>query len=95
MPPLAFVGELVLEQHPVNLLVWSVGLCWLLFAARARPFRLLGLVVVFGIVLLMLQRAKPYYAAGLFPVLLAAGACAWEGFTSNGWRRWPRSRRRR
>lgn len=90
MPPHAFLGEIVLEQHPANLLVWTVGLGWLLFATRARPFRLLGLTFAIGLGLLMLQGAKPYYAAGLFPVLFAAGACAWEGFTERGRRKWLR-----
>jgi 4-amino-4-deoxy-L-arabinose transferase-like glycosyltransferase len=84
MPPLAFLGEIVLEQQPANLLLWAVGLGWLLFAARARPFRMLGWIVAIGMALLMLQRAKPYYAAGFFPVLLAAGACAWELWTEHG-----------
>ncbi len=90
MSPLAFIGEIVLEQQPANLLVWTVGLGWLLFAARARPFRLLGLAFVIGLALLMLQRAKPYYAAGFFPLLFAAGACAWEGFTARGRLVWLR-----
>jgi len=84
MSPFDFMGEIVLEQQPANLLVWTVGLGWLLFAARARAFRLLGLTFAIGLALLMLQGAKPYYAAGLFPVLFAAGACAWEGITARG-----------
>jgi hypothetical protein len=87
MPPLAFLGEVVLEQHPVNLIVWVAGLGWLLVAPRAQLHRLLGFTVAIAAALLLLQRAKPYYAAGLFPVLFAAGACAWEGFTSHGRRR--------
>jgi 4-amino-4-deoxy-L-arabinose transferase-like glycosyltransferase len=87
MAPLAFIGEVVLEQHPASVLVWVAGLIWLLFAPQARPQRLLGFAVVIAGALLMLQRAKPYYAAGLFPVLFASGACAWEAFTSRGRRR--------
>ena len=87
MGPVAFLSEVILEQQPATLPVWVAGLAWLLFAARARRERLLGLSVVIAGALLMLQRAKPYYAAGLFPVLFAAGAYAWEGFTSHGARR--------
>ncbi len=43
-----------------------------------------------ALALLMLQHAKPYYAAGLFPLLFAAGACAWEGFTARGRLVWLR-----
>jgi len=87
MAPLAFFGEVVLEQQPASVLVWVPGLAWLLFASRARPQRFLGLAVSIAGALLVLQRAKPYYAAGLFPVLFAAGACAWEEFSSHGRRR--------
>jgi hypothetical protein len=90
MSPLAFLVEVVLEQHPTNLSIWVLGLGWLLFAACGRRYRLLGLMFMIGLVLLMLQRAKPYYAAGLFPILLAAGACAWESIARRpklGWLR--------
>ncbi|MCZ6599588.1 MAG: glycosyltransferase family 39 protein [Acidobacteria bacterium] len=90
MSPPDFLAEVVLEQHPFNLLIWAAGLGWLLFAARARRFRLLGLMFVIGLGLLMLQHAKPYYTAGLFPVLFAAGACWWERFCAHGRRRWLR-----
>ena len=84
LAPHRFFGEIVLEQQPANLLVWGAGLVWLLFALRGRPFRPLGFVVVVAFALLLLQGAKPYYAAGLFPLLFAAGACAWEDFTASG-----------
>ncbi len=90
MPPHAFLGEIVLEQHPANLLLWPVGLAWLLLAGGGRRFRLLGVTVVAALALLMAQRAKPYYAAGLFPVLLAAGACAWERLAAGPRRAWLR-----
>ncbi|TDI46098.1 MAG: hypothetical protein E2P00_02705 [Acidobacteria bacterium] len=90
MSPPDFLAEVVLEQNPITLLIWTVGLGWLLFAGRARQFRLLGLMFVIGLGLLILQHAKPYYTAGLFPVLFAAGACAWEGFCARGRRRWLR-----
>ena len=87
LSPLSFLGEVTLEQHPANLLLWAVGLGWLLFGPGARQHRLLGLTVAIALALLMAQRAKPYYAAGLFPVLLAAGGCAWERVSSIGrWR---------
>jgi 4-amino-4-deoxy-L-arabinose transferase-like glycosyltransferase len=35
MSPPDFLGEVVLEQHPFNLLIWTAGLGWLLFAAGA------------------------------------------------------------
>ncbi len=84
-----YVGEVILEQHPPNVLVWLAGLGWLLTAASARRFRLLGLTAFLVLALLVVQASKPYYAAGVFPVLFAAGGCAWERWTSGrqraGW----------
>ncbi len=88
MAPHAFLGEIVLEQHPANLVLWPVGLGWLLFGKEGRRFRLLGLTALFALALLMLQRAKPYYAAPLFPVLLAAGAGVWERLAARPRRAW-------
>ncbi len=88
MAPHAFLGEIVLEQHPANLLLWPLGLVWLLFGREGRRFRLLGLVAVLALALLMLQSAKPYYAAPLFPVLVAAGAVVWERLSARPRRGW-------
>jgi 4-amino-4-deoxy-L-arabinose transferase-like glycosyltransferase len=90
LSPQAFFGELVLEQHPANLPIWAAGLGWLLFARTGRRFRLLGITVVLALAILLLQRAKPYYAAGLFPVLFTAGACAWESLAGRRRLRWLR-----
>jgi hypothetical protein len=45
---------------------------------------------VFTFVLLILQKSKPYYLAASFPVLLAAGAVAWERWTRGKWVLWIR-----
>lgn len=57
--------------------LWLVGLAFTLTPA-GRPYRVLS--VPFGLVigLLLLSHGKNYYAAGLYPPLLALGAVAWE-----------------
>ncbi len=79
-----FLGEVVLEQHPPGAIVWLAGLAWLLVAPSARRFRLLGLSALFTLALLVVQASKPYYVAGVFPLLFAAGACAWDTWTREG-----------
>lgn len=91
MPVHQYLAEMVLEQHPPNLLVWGAGVAWLLLAGDGRRFRLLGLAFVATIALLLAQASKPYYVAGAFPVALAAGGCAWERWTEPRARRWARS----
>ncbi|HSZ44031.1 MAG TPA: glycosyltransferase family 39 protein [Streptosporangiaceae bacterium] len=54
--------------------VWIAGLVGLLRDPRLRPYRALGIAWPVLAVAFMLTGGKPYYLAGMFPVLLAAGA---------------------
>jgi hypothetical protein len=83
MSPLEFLQENTLEANPATLILWACGLVWLL--ARRR-WRVIGLVFVFSFVIMVVQSSKPYYLGPSFLVLLAAGATAWERWTSR--RRW-------
>lgn len=58
------------------------GLGWLLIAPAARPWRPLGWTVVAVLVLLLTQRAKPYYFSPAFTMLFAAGGTASERWTA-------------
>jgi hypothetical protein len=55
--------------------VWIPGLRWLL---RDERLRVLGVAYLTLLVVFLVGRGKPYYVAGMYPVLLAAGAVAWE-----------------
>jgi 4-amino-4-deoxy-L-arabinose transferase-like glycosyltransferase len=55
--------------------VWIPGLRRLL---RDERMRVLGVAYLVLLVVFLAGRGKPYYIAGLYPVLLAAGAVAWE-----------------
>ncbi len=59
---------------PVLAPVWIAGLVALLRRQRLRPFRLFPAAWLFLVVAFLATGGKPYYLAGLFPVLLAAGA---------------------
>lgn len=54
--------------------VWLAGLWRLLRDPRLRAWRFLGVAYLVLLVVFLATGAKPYYLAGLFPVLLAAGA---------------------
>lgn len=70
------------EIHPLNALVWLVGLGWLLASHAGRRWRALGVIYVVAFVVFALQHSKPYYLGPAYPMLLAAGAVALEGWTS-------------
>ncbi len=88
--PLEFLSENMLEANPVTLPLWVGGLAWLFLARRAKHFRLVALMFVATFVILIVQKSKPYYFAASFPVLMAAGGVAWEGWTNRRRWRWVR-----
>lgn len=63
-----------INMGPVNSLICLAGLLSLLFVQDLRPFRLTGYIFIFTFLFLVLQNSKPYYLAGAYPPLFAAGA---------------------
>lgn len=72
--PMDFIKEQLLLLFPV-LLIWIAGLIWVF---RKSDYRIIGWIYVSVILLLTFGSGKGYYALGVYPVLLAAGAVAWE-----------------
>jgi hypothetical protein len=81
------------ESHPVDsllfvpaqlgmtaagVLVWVPGLLWLLRSPEAARVRALGFAYLALVAVFVATSAKPYYAAGIYPALMAAGGVAWE-----------------
>jgi Dolichyl-phosphate-mannose-protein mannosyltransferase len=66
-------------------IIWVTGLVWTL---RQKQWRFLGYTYFLVILLLILGRGKSYYSLGIYPMLLAAGAVAWERWTEK--RHWIR-----
>src|SRR5207344_1077249 len=75
----------VLLMNPVTLPVWLAGLAWF-FTPAGRRWRALGWCYLIMFVSLLLTRGKVYYLAPVYPMLLAAGAIAWERLFER--RRW-------
>src|SRR6185369_11357711 len=51
---------------------------WYYFTKQGRKFRLLGWMYLSTFVLFVIAQARSYYLGPLYPVLIAAGAIAWE-----------------
>jgi 4-amino-4-deoxy-L-arabinose transferase-like glycosyltransferase len=79
--PLQFFGAQFGEIHPWNAPLWLGGLLWLLAGREGRKFRVFGIVYVVAFVTMSLQNSKPYYLGPAYPMLLAAGAVAFEGLS--------------
>jgi hypothetical protein len=84
-------GEQVGSFNPAAFPVWAGGFWFLLFAARGRSLRMLGVTAaVLFTALLVGGKSRPDRVMELYPLLLAAGSVqlesvfAWRGF---GWLR--------
>lgn len=90
LSPLGFIGWQVLGMHPVALPIWIGGLWWFLFTDDGRPYRALGLAYLVTLAVLMLADGRFYYLAPAYPMLLAGGAVAIEGWLAAPQWRWVR-----
>jgi 4-amino-4-deoxy-L-arabinose transferase-like glycosyltransferase len=64
--------------------VWIAGLVALLRDPRLRDMRFVACAWIVLAVVFMASAAKPYYLAGLLPVLIAAGAVQVDGWLERG-----------
>ncbi len=84
MNPLDFIKDQFMLLLTV-VFIWIGGLIWLF---KHKECRFLFYTYILVILLLILGRGKSYYSLGIYPLLLAAGAVAWEQWTEK--RRWTR-----
>ncbi len=79
------LGIQVLGANPANVLIWVPGVLFLLFSRRARSYRPLAIAfsTLFVVILLSGQR-RGDRIAGIYPVVLAAGATFWEQWRGRG-----------
>jgi 4-amino-4-deoxy-L-arabinose transferase-like glycosyltransferase len=81
--PLGFFAQQVLFVGPAAALIWLAGL-WRLSVRPGMPeLRVFPIAYAVMVVLFFLLHGKAYYLAPVYPVLLAAGSVAMEG-----WFRW-------
>jgi 4-amino-4-deoxy-L-arabinose transferase-like glycosyltransferase len=82
-----FLAGQLRVMGPANALVYVPGLLFGLFAAVARPWRILAILfLVVAALLVAAGTSRAGYLAVAYPVLLALGGVAWE--------RWTRERRK-
>jgi hypothetical protein len=73
----------VIEQfyvctNPFTVPLWVAGLYVYGFTPAGRPYRLLGWLYVIPLGLFLVAQGRSYYLTPAYPILLAAGAVAWE-----------------
>jgi hypothetical protein len=83
-PRWALIPFQFLLVSPVLAPVWIAGLIALLRLPRLRPFRLFAVAWLVLVIVFLATGGKPYYLAGLFPVLLGAGAIEADAWLQRG-----------
>lgn len=83
-PRWAFLPFQLLLVSPLLAPVWIAGLVRLFRGTGLRPYRFLAWTWVVLAAVFIVTGGKPYYLAGLFPVLLAAGGLAVDGWLERG-----------
>ncbi|HEV2646889.1 MAG TPA: glycosyltransferase family 39 protein [Acidobacteriaceae bacterium] len=83
--PIVFLLDQARIMNPMLAPLWMAGFAWL-FSKQARPLRFIGIAASLVIMLLLVLKAKNYYASPIYPVLFAAGAIAAErSLARRGW----------
>jgi Dolichyl-phosphate-mannose-protein mannosyltransferase len=88
--PLSFIVDQAKILNPVLLPLWAGGLIWLFFGRLGRRYRVLGWSYCVMLVMFVVLHGKNYYLAPAYPMLLAAGAVAFETVAQERWR-WSRA----
>jgi hypothetical protein len=79
--PLEMVIQQALNMNPAIFPIWFAGLVYLLVSKSMRRFQILPLIYLIVFLILTLNRnSKSEYLGPMFPMLFAAGACAFEKF---------------
>jgi hypothetical protein len=87
MSPAEFLVAQIVFQHPVAAPLWLGGLAALAWHRHLRAHRAFAVAFLVLFALFVAQRGKPYYLTPFFPLLLAAGATAFEeGARRRSWR---------
>ena len=84
----AFLGQQIGAMLFLTFPVWLAGLCYYLFSRRAADFRALGWTYLIMLGAFTVLKARTYYLAPAYPMLLAAGGTAWESYLTNSFSRW-------
>lgn len=71
--PKDFLVDQILITLP-SFYIWIIGLWYVFFNKTGRQYIAIGIIYVSVILLLLYFKGKGYYAAGLYPLILAVGA---------------------
>jgi len=77
MSSATFLVEQLLMIFPATL-IGLPGLFYLLFSEQLKRFRVIGFSMLIVLILYLLLQGKSYYSAGIYPLLVSAGAVFYD-----------------
>jgi len=84
-----FITGQILNMNPATLMVWLVGLYYLLFNRQGRQMNVLGIIYLVTLIILLINgHSKAEYIAPAFVPLLAAGSVQFEQWARKKQLRW-------
>ncbi len=86
--PVEYVVRQILMMNPASFPIWLVGLLYLFFSGRAKPYRVLGWAFLTTLAVFIVLKGKDYYVTPVYPMLLAAGAVAIEELIASRKQSW-------
>jgi hypothetical protein len=88
--PIAFLLDQILIMGPLTALLWIAGTAWLLTGRERGRFGALSWTFVFVLGAFIALKGKNYYPTPIYPIVLAAGAVAFEQATERRSLKWTR-----
>jgi len=77
------LDQFLLGANPLTFIFWLAGLYFTFFARSGCPYRVLGWMYLVPLLLFAIAQGRGYYTAPAYPMLLAAGLVAIEGWLSS------------
>jgi drug/metabolite transporter (DMT)-like permease len=78
--PVAFMLNQAMIMQPTLAPLWILGVAWMLLGSQRSRLAVFAWAFVFVIGVFIATHGKNYYPTPVYPVALAAGAVALEGF---------------
>ncbi len=82
MDATTFLTEQIISPYAGSILTIG-GLIFLFSSKKMKNFRFLGFLFLFIIIALLLLKGKGYYTLGIYPMMIAAGAVAFDTWIRN------------
>jgi len=73
------IEQFLLSSNPFIISIWVGGLIYLFRNQDAKRYRMIGWMYVIPFLLYLFTQGRSYYLASAYPMLIAAGAVAWQG----------------